>query len=382
MTYKVRFVNPQKQYQNHKKEYLFKINEVLSRGDLIDRADLAEFEKKLAKFVGVKYAVGVNSGTGALSMSMKAAGIGPGDEVIVPAHTYISSISAVCHQGAKPVLVDCGPDFNISSDLIEKAITKKTKAIEPVHLNGHLCEMDKITAIAKKYKLLIIEDAAQALGAKFKTKSGKWQKAGSFGLAGCFSFYPFKSLGAFGDAGIVVTNNRELAQKVRRLRYNGQDRKNKKFYFHGNTEILDNLQAAILAIKLKYFPDWLKRRRQIASLYQKELETVRQIKLPHFGKERFFDSYQNYVIRAPRRNELKKYLNKEGIETMVSWPKPMYKQPIMMPNKINLPETERICGEVLSLPMYPELEDWQIKYVSGKIKDFYRKTKSFYKNDF
>lgn len=373
MKYKIRFVNPQKQYNDHKKEFLETVDDVFSRGDLIARCDLEEFENKIAKFVGVKYAIGVNSGTDALSLSMEAAGINRGDEIITVAHTFMASISAICHQGARPVLIDVGKDFNINSDLIEKAITKKTKAIEPVHLNGRLCDMDKVSAIAKKYGLIIIEDAAQALGAKFKTKTGQWKMAGSFGLSGCFSMYPFKSLGAFGDAGIVTTNNKIIADKVRWLRYNGEDRKTRKFYLHGRTAVLDNLQAALLNVKLKYFPKWVERRRKIANVYFNGLKDLSWVELPNFSDSRFFDAYQNYVIRAKNRNELRKYLNNNGVETLISWSVPNYKQPVMMPNKIFLPETEKICKEVISLPMYPELTDSQVKCVVDCVRNFYKK---------
>lgn len=370
MKYKVPFVNPQKQYREHRQEFLKKIDEVFSRGDLILRGDLEEFEKKIAGMVGTKYAVGVNSGTDALSLSMEAAGVKKGNEVITVAHTFMSSISAVYHQGAKTVLIDVGEDFNMNPDLIEKAITKKTVALLPVHLNGRLCDMDKIGAIAMKHKLMVIEDAAQALGAKLKTKKGNWKAAGSFGLAGCFSMYPFKILGAFGDAGIVTTNNSEIAKKVRLLRYNGEDRITRKFYFHGYTALLDNMQAGLLNVKLKYFPKWIERRREIANLYEQGLSDI-QVKLPHFSDPRFFDVYQNYVIRAKNRDELSDYLNKKGVETIISWSEPMYKQPVMQPNNIFLQETEKICREVLSLPMFPELTNSQVEYVINKIKEFY-----------
>jgi dTDP-4-amino-4,6-dideoxygalactose transaminase len=371
MKYKVPFVNPQKQYRDHKKEFLKKIDEVFSRGDLILRRDLEEFEKKIAGMVGTKYAVGVNSGTDALSLSMEAAGIKKGDEVITVAHTFMSTISAVYHQGAKAVLIDSGEDFNMNTDLIEKAITKKTVALLPVHLNGRLCDMDKIMAIAMKNNLIVIEDAAQALGARLKTKKGNWKAAGSFGLAGCFSMYPFKILGAFGDAGIVTTDNSEIAKKVRLLRYNGEDRITRKFYFHGYTALLDNMQAGLLNVKLKYFGGWLKRRRRLALLYKKGLEALKEIKLPHFADNRFFDVYQNYVIRAKNRDELSDYLNKKGVETIISWLRPTHKQPVMQPNNIFLPETEKICREVISLPLYPELADKQVQYIVSLIKEFY-----------
>lgn len=373
MINKVRFVNPQKQYKDHKKEILKTIDDVFSRGDLILRRDLEEFEKKIAKFVGVKYAIGVNSGTDALSLSMEAAGIKPGDEVITVGHTFMASISAIYHQGAKAVLIDAGDDFNMNVELIEKAITSKTAAIEPVHLNGRVCDMDKITAIAEKHNLIVIEDAAQALGAKYKTKNGKWKMAGSFGLAGCFSMYPFKMLGGFGDAGMVTTNDSEIARKVKLLRYNGEDRKDRKFYYHGYTALLDNVQAALLSVKFKYFRKWINRRREIAALYEKKLRDLSYVKLPNFSDRRFFDVYQNYVIRAENRDGLADYLNENGVETLVSWDTPMYKQPVMLPNDIFLPETEKICGEVLSLPMYPELKDKEVAYVADCIRKFYQK---------
>ena len=371
MVYKVPFANPIQQYKDHRKEFLKTVDDVFSRGDLIMRKDLEDFEKKIAKFVGTKYAVGVNSGTDALSLSMEASGIKEGDEVIVPAHTFMSSISAVYHQGAKAVLVDVGKDFNINPDEIEKAITPKTKAIEPVHLNGRICDMDKITAIAEKHNLIIIEDAAQALGAKFKTKTGGWKKAGSFGLAGCFSMYPFKMLGGFGDAGMVTTDDPEIAKTIRRLRYNGEDRQDRKFYNHGYTALLDNIQAALLGVKLKYFPKWLDRRREIAGLYREGLENISRIKTPHFADSRFYDVYQNYVIKAEKRDEVARHLQKTGIEVLISWATPMYGQPVMQPNNIFLQETEKICKEVLSLPLYPELSNRQVKYVIRSIKDFY-----------
>ena len=372
MNYKVRFVNPQKQYKMYKKEFLATIDDVLSRGDLIMRSDLATFEKRLAKFVGTKYAIGLNSGTDALSLAFEAIELKPSDEVITVAHTFMASISAIAHHGATPVLIDAGKDFNIDAAKIERAITKRTKAIEPVHLNGRLCDMEKIMAIAKKHNLSVVEDAAQALGAKMKMKNGAWQKAGSFGSAGCFSFYPFKSLGCFGDGGGLTTNDPEIARRIKLLRDNGENRDERKFYYHGYSCLMDNLQAAVLNIKLTYFPDWVKRRRKIASLYQKGLANIGEVRLPHFDDKRFFDAYQNYVIRAERRNELVQYLKEKGVETLISWKTPMYREPVMQPNAISLPETEKICKEVVSLPMYPELTDAQVAYVINTVINFYR----------
>jgi dTDP-4-amino-4,6-dideoxygalactose transaminase len=369
--YKVRYVNPQKQYQDHKKEFLKTVDGVFSRGDLIMRKDLEDFEKKIAGMVGVKHAIGVNSGTDALSLSMEAAGIKEGDEVIVSGYTVMMSVSAIVHQKATPVLVDCQSDYNIDPGEIEKAITPKTKAIEVVHMHGRVCDMDRIMEIAKNHKLIVIEDAARALGAKYKTENGQWKMAGSFGLSGCFSMYPFKVLGAFGDAGAITTNDDETARKLRMLRYNGEDRETRVFYAHGRTALMDNLQAALLNVKIKYFPGWLARRRQIAKVYHKGLAGIDGVSIPKFEDSRYKDCWQNYGIRAQRRDELVDYLDKNGIEVLTEWKIPAHRQPVMMPNNISLPVTESICAESVLLPMYPELNDSQIEYVCKTLRRFY-----------
>lgn len=366
MPYKVPFANPQKQYQEHREEFIKAFDETLSRGAIINREELWKFEDDFAKFVGVRYAVGVNSGTSALDLSFQATGVGPGNEVITVAHTFIASISTIHLAGAKPVLIDVGEDFNMDVKLIEKALTPRTKAIEPVHLNGRLCDMEVIMDVAKRKGLIVIEDAAQALGAKFNG-----QGAGSFGLVGCFSLYWAKVLGGWGNNGMAVTNDDEIARKMRLMRYNGEDREDRKFYYHGHNFLMDNLHAALLSVKLTYLPQWLKRRKEIAEKYHKGLENIPQVKTPRFQDERFDDIYTNYVIRVERRDELKKYLEEQGVETMISWPIPTYKQPLMMQNDIYLRETEKICQEVISLPMYPELTDEQIDYVIKSVRDFY-----------
>jgi len=372
MEYKVRFANPQKQYQDHREEFIKAFDDTLSRGAIVNKEELWKFEEDFAKFVGAKHAIGVNSGTSALDVAFQAAGIGQGDEVITVAHTFIASISAVHLLGAKPILIDVGKDFNMETKLIEKAITAKTKAIEPVHLNGRLCDMEAIMDIAKRKGLIVIEDAAQALGATLKMKDESVKSAGSFGFAGCFSLYWAKSLGGWGNNGMVVTNDDDVAKKMRLMRYNGEDREDRKFYYHAHNFLMDNVHAALLNVKLKYFPEWLSRRKEIADIYQKGLLGLASVKIPHFNDERFSDIYTNYVIRAERRDELKKYLEEQGVETLISWSPPMYKQPLLLPNDIFLLETEKICQEVISLPMYPELENKQIEYVVECVKDFYK----------
>lgn len=368
----VRFVNPQKQYQDLKPEILATVDDVFSRGDLIMRQDLEDFEKTIADYVGVKYALGVNSGTDALSMMMEAAGVGPGDEVITVGHTFMATISAAYHVGATATLIDVAKDFNMDPRQIEKAITPRTKVIEPVHLNGRVCDMNAIMEIANKHNLLVIEDAAQALGAKIKMNDGTWKMAGSFGVGGAFSMYPFKVLGAFGDAGVMTTNDAEMYRKVKLLRYNGESREDRKFYYHGYTAPLDNLQAALLSLKFKHFPKWIERRRELAELYHAGLRGIPELEIPEYKDgDVHYDIFQNYVIRTPRRAELLKVFKEKNIETLVSWDTPMYHQPVLMPNTISLPETEAICREVVSLPLYPELTNEDVAYVVAAIREFF-----------
>jgi len=371
MEYKVRFANPQKQYQDHREEFIKAFDDTLSRGAIVNKEELWKFEEDFAKFVGVKHAIGVNSGTSAIDVAFQAAGIKNEDEVITVAHTFIASISAVYLAGAKPILIDVGEDFNMDVRLIEKALTPKTKAIEPVHLNGRLCDMEVIMDIAKRKGLIVIEDAAQALGATLKMKDGSVKMAGSFGVAGCFSLYWAKVFGGWGNNGMVVTDDDQTAEKMKLMRYNGENREDRKFYYHAHNLLMDNVHAALLDVKLKYFPKWLERRKEIASIYQKGLSGLTSVKTPHFNDERFSDIYTNYVIKAERRDELKKYLEEQGVETLISWSVPMYKQPLLLPNDICLPETEKVCQEVISLPMYPELTNNQVEYVIKSIKDFY-----------
>lgn len=386
MPHKIRFVNPQKQFADHKEEFIKAFDEVLSRGAIVNQKELRDFEENFAKFIGAKYAVGVNSGTSALDVGLQALGIGPGDEVITVAHTFIASISTIYLTGANPVLVDVGKDFNIDAKLIEQAITPKTKAIMPIHLNGRLCDMDAIMDVAKKHNLLVIEDAAQALGATFKMADGSVKTAGTFGQVGCFSLYWAKVLGGLGNNGIAVTDDPEIAKKLKLMRYNGEDRESRHFYYHAHNLLMDNVHAAFLDIKLKYLSGWLDRRKEIAKRYNEKLSEIKEIIVPVFDDARFTDIYTNYVIRAEKRDELKKYLDdNQFVETMISWPVPTYTEPVMIETKnrwrfgdmnaTGLPETEKNCKEVLSLPMYPEVTDEQVDEVIQHIKDFYAASK-------
>lgn len=368
MEYKVPFVNYPKHYRRIWNEVIDAISEALSKGDLILRGQLRQFEKDIASFVGVKYAVGLNSGTDALSLSLKAAGIGPGDEVITVAHTFVATIATLVHCGATPILVDIGEDMNMDVEQVEQKIIPKTKAIIPVHLNGRLCNMEKLMTIADEHNLIVIEDAAQALGASFNGK-----KAGSFGLTGCFSLYPAKMLGVAGDGGFVTTNNEEIEEKIRLLRDHGLQRTTGKILFYGFNSRLDNIQAAILNVKLKYLLKWIERRREIAKIYHEGLPDLAEVEMPPPPTEStpYYDVYQNYVIRVKDRDELFKFLEKNGVETMVSWRIPNHLQPALNLNHFSLPKTEKLSNEVVSLPMYPELSDEQVHYVIDVIHDFY-----------
>lgn len=371
MSYRVPFVDPVTHYARLRPEIDSVIADCLARGDLIYRQQLRDFEEHFAAFVGVRYAVGVSSGYHALYFGLLAVGIGPGDEVITVAHTFVATVSAIIHCGAKPVLVAVGKDYNIDPNEIERAITPRTKAILPVHLNGRVCEMDAIMEIAVRHDLVVIEDAAQAVGASYKGK-----KTGSFGKAGCFSFYPFKVLGGFGDGGAVTSNDPEIARVASLLRYNGEDRETGEYHYHGYTALLDNVQAAVLDVKLRYLPQWIEHRRRIAALYREGLEGVGDLKLPHFDETRHFDIFQNYVIRTGERDGLQAYLRNKGVETLIHWPKPMWEHKGLDLEDPRLPETERICREILSLPMSAETTPEHVDITVEAVREFFFKISS------
>lgn len=364
----VRFVNPGKLYAILKTELDAAYFEVMSTGNLIDRRQLWNFEENLARFVGTKYAVGLNSGYDALHMSLRAAGIGPGDEVIVPAHTFVATASAVVNVGARPVLVDVGPDHNIDTALIEAAISDRTKGIIPVHLNGHMADMPPIMELARKHQLVVVEDACQSLGA---VQDGR--RAGSWGLTGCWSFYPFKILGGYGDGGAITTDDPEVAQFARRMRFNGEDRHTGEYHGHGFTCLLDNLQAAFLEVKLRHLPEWIEGRRRIASAYHEAFADLPGLALPDFERpgDGRRDVFQNYVVRASAGDAFSDHLRANGVEVLVQWRKPYYRHQALQLDDRGFPETERLSAEVCSLPMAVELEDSEVEYVIDTVRSFY-----------
>ncbi|MDO8424398.1 MAG: DegT/DnrJ/EryC1/StrS family aminotransferase [bacterium] len=373
MKYKVDFINSsyRRYYKAHKKEILKAIDNCFSLGNFVLRKDVLEFEGKLAKFVGVKYAVGVNSGTDALKLSYKVLGCRLGDEVVTVGHTFIASIEEIVHLGAKPVLVDVKEDGLMDVSQIEKAITKKTVGIVPVHLSGKVCDMDGIMRIAKKHKLWVVEDACQALGAYWGNK-----EAGSIGDTGCFSFISPKTLGGAGDAGGIVTNDRKLYEKLLLMRnhwnitqgaLHGVQPKAPKVMDWGYNTRLDNIQAAILNVKFKYYPAMLRRRREIGMMYNKALKNLPCV-LPIQQPKQI---YQEYIIKVKEMWKFKNYMNEKGVELLIRDTVPNHKLKGLGMEHFNLPITERIAGESVRLPTYPELTNKEVNYVINCVKHFY-----------
>lgn len=378
MEYKINFIRNSftRFYQDHREEILEAFDNCASKGDLILREEVSKFEDNMAKYTGTKYGIGVGSGTDALFLACKMLGIGPGDEVITVSHTFIASIQCIVHCGATPVLVDVGQDELMDVDLLEKAITPKTKAIIPVHFHGKVCNMDRIMEIAKKHNLYVIEDACQALGSKWKGKM-----AGSFGDLGCFSHNTPKLLGAYGDAGSIVTNNREYAEKLYLLRNHwNMAQTSVRMVDFPTPEIvqwafksrLDNIQAAILNVKIKYYDDFLTNRRLIAGHYCDGLKDL-PLKLPTYGVE---DVVQEFIIRIgtdEERKRFKVFMDEKGIEVLIRETTPNHKVKDLGLDHFNLPVTENISTDAVRLPCYPELTHEEVDYIIDSIHEFYDK---------
>jgi len=370
MEWKVKYIDYPTHFKKMEKEVMDTIHTVLSNGDLMLRKQLRDFEENIARFVGTRYAIGVSNCTDAIHLSLRVLGITSGDEVITVSHTFIATVEVIKHVGATPILIDIGNDHNMDVELIESAITSKTKAIIPVHLNGRLCNMKKLMAVVKNHNLIVVEDSAQALGASFDGTKG-----GAFGAMGCFSFYPAKLLGAFGDAGAVVTNDKSINDKIKLLRDHGRGKKGDIETWGFNCR-LDNLQAAILDLKLKKAPKWILRRREIAEIYNQGLCNITELQLPPppASNGSFFDVFQNYEIEAERYNELRTHLTNNGIETMVPWGgKGVHQFKALGLTHFKLPRTEKLFERALMLPMHPDLTNSQVEYVVNCIHDFYIK---------
>ncbi len=326
------------------------------------------FEAGFAGFTGTKFCAAVNSGTSALHLALIAAGVRPGDEVVCPTWTFIATIEAVLYAGAIPVLTDVDErTYCMTPEAFSAAITPKTKAVIPVHIYGYPCRMDEIMRIANERGIAVVEDAAQAHGASYAGKP-----AGSFGKAGCFSFYPSKNLGAFGEGGAIVSDDADFIAKVKRLRSHGESER----YIHaelGFNMRMCGFQGAILGVKLPHIAGWNDKRREAGAMYRKALADTPLTLPPEDGdKER--QVYHLFVVRAPKRDELREFLTSKGVGTAIHYLKPSHKQPMwtgLFGEHPLLPVSEKLAEEILSLPMYPELGAEQIEYIAGCVREFY-----------
>ena len=361
----VPFIDFSPQYEEIKDEIDVGLKNVFKKGDFILGDEEKEFEVAFAHYCDVKYGIGVNSGTDALYLALAALNIGPGDEVILPTFTFIATALCISYTGAKPVFVDIEDDtYNIDPEKFKDAITKKTKAVMPVHIYGQSADMQEIMSIARKHRLRVIEDAAQAHGASYQGK-----KVGSLGDVACFSFYPTKSLGAFGDGGMIVTDDLEINQQSLMLRdYGRKDR-----YEHvikGFNSRLDTVQAVVLNAKLKRLDQWNKMRGDAAGLYNKFLNGNDGIKTPVLKKDRTH-VFQTFAIRVKNRDKVMEGLKKEGISSLIHYPIPLHLQEAykeLKHKKGDFPVSEKIAGEILSLPMYPHMKKEQIEFVCAVLK--------------
>lgn len=361
----ISYLNLKEQHRTLRSQLIGTFARVLDEANFILGNDVRLFEENLAKYCGTKHAVGLNSGTDALFLTLKAYGISPGDEVITVPNSFLATASAIIATGATPIFVDIRQDLNMDPDLIEGKISKKTKAIIPVHLTGKPADMSPILAVAKRYDLRVIEDAAQAIGAEYHG-----QKTGSIGDAGCFSLHPLKTLNACGDGGAVLTNDPDLFDQLTQLRNIGLKNRNESNMWGFNSR-LDSVQAAILNVKLPYLEGWTEARRRNANFYTKHLS--RFVEVPHEGNgER--SVYHTYVIQTKQRGHLQNYLKKNGIETKIHYPIPIHLQEAarhLGHKKGDCPVSEMAAERILSLPIHEGLTEDDLTFVVKKVQAFF-----------
>lgn len=366
---KIPFFNYPFLFKSSEEELINIFKDVCERGAYILQKDVINFENNLKTFLDVKHVISVANGTDALLLALRAAGIKQGDAVILPSHTYIATAASVQLLGAKPILADCQEDHMLDPESVLEKLKKhdNVKAIMPVQVNGRTCDMDKLCAIAQDNQLLIIEDAAQGLGSKFKGRC-----AGTFGLAGTFSFYPAKTLGCLGDGGAVVTNNDYVAEQIRLLRDHGRNEQGEVVLWGFNSR-LDNLQAAILDYKLQFLHRDIARRREIASLYYNGLHKLKDLDLPPPPSENsdHFDAFQNYEIKANHRDELRTFLLSRGISTLIQWGGTPVHQFTRLGFDEHLPKTDALFQRCMMLPMNVSLTDQEVAYIVESIQKFY-----------
>jgi len=373
----IQMVDLKSQYMKIKPQVDQAINDVLSSTQFINGEHVKSFQNELAAYLDVKHVIACANGTDALQISMMALGLKPGDEIITPSFTYIATTEVIGLLGLKPVFVDCDPEnFNISVDEVEKAITKKTKAIVPVHLFGQSSDMKSITSLAKKYNLFVIEDNAQAIGSDY-LGFNQPQKTGTIGNIGCTSFFPSKNLGCFGDGGAMMTNDDELAKKLRLIANHGQSKR----YYHdivGCNSRLDNIQAAVLRIKLKELDQYILNRQKAANYYDQNLKDLDQLTLPfrNLDSNHVFHQYTLKLDDSIVRDELIQYLADKNIPAMVYYPVPAHRQKMFskIPNSYgNMKVTNWLSSRVFSLPMHTELSTLQQDYIIENISNFLNK---------
>ncbi len=355
-------------FAQHREEVLAAMLRTMERGAYILQDEVREFEEVIARLTGAKHVVGVANGTDGLIIALRAAGIGPGHEVILASHTYVATAAAVHFNGATPVLVECGDDHLIDPQAVAAAITPRTRALLPTQLNGRTCDMSALTALAQRHNLLLIEDAAQALGARYQGRC-----AGTFGVASMISLYPAKLLGCMGDGGLVMTNDDEVARQVRLLRDHGRNDKGEVVTWGFNSR-LDTVQAAVLLAKARHYPAEMERRRQIARLYRQGLANLEDLRLPpgpdNDGDR--YDVYQNYEIDAGRRDALRAHLQEHGVGTLVQWGgKPVHRLSGLGFENVRLPRTERMFERCFLLPMNTSLTDDEVGYICQTTREFY-----------
>jgi len=363
---KIRMLDLSREYNVHRKEYISAVNEIFDKGAFILGEYVDNFEKMLAEYTGAKHAIGVANGTDAILLSLLSAGIKKGDEVITTPFTFIATAETIVQAGGIPVFADIDEKtFNISPLSIKNKISKKTKAILPVHLYGNPADMDEIMKIASEHNLLVIEDCAQSLGARYNNKM-----TGTIGKAGTISFFPTKNLGCAGDGGAIITNDDEFAKKAKMLRVHGAEKK----YVHsfiGFNSRLDSLQAALLSVKLPDLDGKNERRKKIAEIYSREIKTDKIVKPEQNSDNSHI--YHQYTILSSQRDELKDYLFAKGVDSTIYYPVPLHKQRAFesYASGLILENAEKAAEMVLSLPIYPELKDEEAEYIAEQINKFY-----------
>jgi len=369
MSTQVPFFEYPRLWSDDREEFLSIIDNVSSSGGFILQQAVSDFESELANYAGSNYAVGVGNATDGMEIFLEAIGINPGDEIIISSHTMLATASAIRVAGGVPIPVDIGEDNLISIQAIEDAITPNTVGIMPTQLNGRVCDMDSILAIAKKHGLFVVEDAAQALGAKYKG-----QHAGTFGLASDISFFPAKVLGCLGDAGGVLVNDKDLYHQIFQLHDHGRDVDGEVRRWGRNSR-LDNIQAAILSHKLKTYDKVIARRREVAQMYQERLGMLNELQLPAPPNTTSdnFDVYQNYELTADNRDELKVYLGDKGIGTLIQWGGTAVHQFTQLGFDQVLPDTERFFERCIMLPMNVFISNTDVDYICESVTEFYRK---------